>query len=148
MSYLKTPEQQEQAFDTSSIPKISREQAAAAVPRECMPSACCFRRFAHTRIISRVLGAAPLDIVSSSPLPQIDSAQPSSADAIQSLYTAQLETVPELQSYGPVLRSSTKPIALTESETEYVVTAVKHIYKEHIVFQVCRSWTMILPACL
>lgn len=38
MSYLKTPEQQEQAFDTSSIPKISREQAAAAVPRECMPS--------------------------------------------------------------------------------------------------------------
>lgn len=112
MSYLKTPEQQEQAFDTSSIPKISREQAAAAVPR-----------------------AAPLDIVSSSPLPQIDSAQPSSADAIQSLYTAQLETVPELQAYGPVLRSSTKPIALTESETEYVVTAVKHIYKEHIVFQ-------------
>lgn len=34
MSYLKTPEQQEQAFDTSSIPKISREQAAAAVPRK------------------------------------------------------------------------------------------------------------------
>ncbi|KAJ9122431.1 hypothetical protein QFC22_001856 [Naganishia vaughanmartiniae] len=112
MSYLKTPEQQEQAFDTSSIPKISREQAAAAVPRQ-----------------------APLDIASSSPLPQIDSAQPSSADAIQSLYTAQLEAVPELQTYGPVLRSSTKPIALTESETEYVVTAVKHIYKEHIVFQ-------------
>ena len=55
---------------------------------------------------------------------------------MQSLYVEQLGAVPELQSYGSVLKSSARPIALTESEMEYVVTAVKHIYKEHIVFQV------------
>ncbi|KAJ9113093.1 hypothetical protein QFC20_001980 [Naganishia adeliensis] len=112
MSYLRTPEQQEQPFDTSSIPKISREQAAAEVPRP-----------------------TPMDIVAPAATAQGDSAQPTSAANIQSLYTAQLQAVPELESYGPVLRSSNKPVALTESETEYVVTAVKHIYKEHIVFQ-------------
>jgi hypothetical protein len=32
MSYLKTPAQLEEPFDTSNIPKISREQAAAEVP--------------------------------------------------------------------------------------------------------------------
>jgi coatomer protein complex subunit gamma len=77
-----------------------------------------------------------LDIVAPAPTSQSDSAQTTSAANIQSLYTAQLQAVPELESYGPVLRSSNKPVALTESETEYVVTAVKHIYKEHIVFQV------------
>jgi hypothetical protein len=80
-----------------------------------------------------------MDIVAPSPTAQGDSAQPTSAASIQSLYTAQLQAVPELESYGPVLRSSNKPVALTESETEYVVTVVKHIYKEHIVFQVGRS---------
>jgi coatomer protein complex subunit gamma len=42
--------------------------------------------------------------------------------------------IPELKAYGTLLRSSS-PVELTESETEYVVTAVKHIFKEHIVLQ-------------
>jgi coatomer protein complex subunit gamma len=37
------------------------------------------------------------------------------------------------------MNSSAKPLALTETETEYVVTCVKHIFKEHVVFQVCDS---------
>jgi coatomer subunit gamma len=60
---------------------------------------------------------------------------PTAAEA-QSAYAKQLQAVPELASYGPVLNSSAKPIPLTESETEYVVSCVKHIFKEHIVFQV------------
>ena len=35
---------------------------------------------------------------------------------------------------GPIFCSSA-PLPLTESETEYVVTCVKHTYKEHILFQ-------------
>ena len=53
----------------------------------------------------------------------------------QSTYASQLAHVPEFGSYGPVLNSSTKLVPLTESETEYFVTCVKHIFKEHIVFQ-------------
>jgi coatomer protein complex subunit gamma len=34
-AYVKHPEKQEQAFDINNIPKISRAQAAAEVPREC-----------------------------------------------------------------------------------------------------------------
>lgn len=60
---------------------------------------------------------------------------PTNAD-MQSAYMQQLSEVPELAEYGPVLNSSTKPIQLTESETEYQVTCVKHVFSEHIVFQV------------
>jgi coatomer protein complex subunit gamma len=42
--------------------------------------------------------------------------------------------IPELKAYGTLLKSSV-PVELTESETEYVVTAVKHVLKEHIVVQ-------------
>jgi coatomer subunit gamma len=62
---------------------------------------------------------------------------PPSAAETQSAYAQQLADVPELSSYGPVLNSSSKATQLTESETEYQVTCVKHIFKEHIVFQVC-----------
>lgn len=40
--------------------------------------------------------------------------------------------MPELSSLGRVFRS-TAPVALTETETEYVVRCVKHIFEEHVV---------------
>ena len=49
-------------------------------------------------------------------------------------YAVQLASVPELKPYGPLLKSS-KVVELTESEQEYVVTAVKHIFKNHVVLQ-------------
>jgi len=64
---------------------------------------------------------------------------PSAAEK-QSAYATQLAEVPEFASYGPVLNSSATPSQLTESETEYQVNCVKHIYKEHVVFQVCFYW--------
>jgi len=39
-----------------------------------------------------------------------------------------------MKEFGSVLKSS-PVVELTESETEYVVTVVKHIFKEHIVLQ-------------
>ena len=61
---------------------------------------------------------------------------PPTAAETQSTYAQQLAEVTELANYGPVLNSSAKPAQLTETETEYQVTCVKHIFKEHIVFQV------------
>lgn len=72
-------------------------------------------------------------------------APPQSAAESQSAYAKQLAEVPELASYGSVLKSSSKPVELTESETEYVVTCVKHIFAEHIVFQVSRPELEPLP---
>ncbi|KYQ91694.1 adaptin N-terminal domain-containing protein [Tieghemostelium lacteum] len=47
---------------------------------------------------------------------------------------AKLAQIPQFATYGRVLKS-TELVELTESESEYVVSCVKHIYKENIVFQ-------------
>ena len=47
---------------------------------------------------------------------------------------AAVYAIPELAHLGRAFRSSL-PVALTESETEYVVQCIKHIFKEHIVLQ-------------
>eukprot|EP00611_Tribonema_gayanum_P013774 TRINITY_DN24994_c0_g1_i2.p1 TRINITY_DN24994_c0_g1~~TRINITY_DN24994_c0_g1_i2.p1 ORF type:complete len:854 (-),score=272.22 TRINITY_DN24994_c0_g1_i2:124-2685(-) len=46
--------------------------------------------------------------------------------------TAELYKIPELAALGRVFRS-TAPVPLTESETEYVVRCVKHIFDAHVV---------------
>ena len=82
------------------------------------------------------LGPSTLDTIgapiakSHSPAPVL----PTAAET-QSAYVEQLAAVPEFASYGKVLNSSATPAQLTESETEYQVTCVKHIFTEHIVFQ-------------
>jgi len=42
--------------------------------------------------------------------------------------------IPELASLGRAFRSS-QPVPLTESETEYVVQCIKHIFQNHVVLQ-------------
>jgi coatomer protein complex subunit gamma len=65
-------------------------------------------------------------------------AAPSAAEK-QSAYAQQLADIPNFSAYGPVLNSTAKPGQLTENETEYQVTCVKHIFSDHIVFQVFAS---------
>ncbi|KAH8338517.1 coatomer subunit gamma isoform X2 [Drosophila kikkawai] len=47
---------------------------------------------------------------------------------------ARLSQLPGIQVLGPIHRS-TAPIQLTESETEYTVQCIKHIFGQHVVFQ-------------
>ncbi|KAH8356116.1 hypothetical protein KR200_012191 [Drosophila serrata] len=47
---------------------------------------------------------------------------------------ARLAQLPGIQVLGPIHRS-TAPIQLTESETEYTVQCIKHIFGQHVVFQ-------------
>jgi len=56
--------------------------------------------------------------------------EPSSVD----MYSSLLSSIPAFASLGQLHKSS-KQIELTESETEYVVNCVKHIFQDHIVFQ-------------
>ncbi|EIW73462.1 hypothetical protein TREMEDRAFT_70972 [Tremella mesenterica DSM 1558] len=114
VSYVKDDSRHSTAFDISSIPKVSREQAQAEIIQR--PSAL-------------------ESITASSSKPSEPSPLPSATSETASSYATQLASIPELEGYGPVLKSSPKPIELTESETEYVVSVVKHIFKQHIVFQ-------------
>ncbi|KIM88960.1 hypothetical protein PILCRDRAFT_813959 [Piloderma croceum F 1598] len=113
VTYVNDPSASAKAFDASSIPKISRAQAAQDVAR---PSTL------------DTIGVPASTRTSTTPPP------PTAAET-QSAYAQQLADVPELTGYGPVLNSTSKPVQLTETETEYQVTCVKHIFQEHVVFQ-------------
>lgn len=83
------------------------------------------------------VGPSTLDIISAPVSKRPDSSAATSQTAqSKPSYSEQLTGVTEFADYGPVLNSSGKPVSLTESETEYVVTCVKHLFKEHVVFQV------------
>lgn len=108
------------AFDVSSIPVVSHEQALAEERTKKLTSATPTLKAPSTGPTkAKVNGAAE---------------GAASAAAATQKYAEQLMRIPELREYGALLKSSSV-VDLTESETEYVVSAVKHIFKDHIVLQ-------------
>ena len=108
------------AFDLSTVPVVSHEQALAEERTKKLTSA-----------------TPTLKAPSTGPTkPKINGAAegPSSTAAATQKYTQTFLQIPQLKAYGPVLKSSSV-VELTESETEYVVSAVKHVFKSHIVLQ-------------
>ncbi|KAK0661333.1 putative coatomer subunit gamma [Lasiodiplodia hormozganensis] len=108
-----------QPFDLSKVPVVTREQADAEDRTKKLTSA-----------------TPTLKAPSTGPKPAARSGADAAASATAAAqkYAAQLQAIPEIAAFGGVLKSS--PIVeLTESETEYVVSAIKHIFKEHIVLQ-------------
>jgi coatomer protein complex subunit gamma len=106
------------AFDVASVPVVSHEQALA-----------------EERTKKLTTATPTLKAPSAGP-PKGKSngvAEAATAAATQK-YAEQLLQIPDIKEYGTLLKSSA-PVELSESETEYVVTAVKHIFKEHIVVQ-------------
>ncbi|ODV85710.1 hypothetical protein CANARDRAFT_7086 [[Candida] arabinofermentans NRRL YB-2248] len=53
---------------------------------------------------------------------------------LQQQYSHDFAAIPEIAAYGTLLHSSVA-VELTEKETEFVVTAVKHIFENHVVIQ-------------
>jgi coatomer subunit gamma len=107
-------------FDISSIPVVTKEQALAED---------------RTKKLTTV--TPTLKAPKAGPT---KSAAPSGADAAASAsvtaqkYAQQIIQIPEMKGYGSLLKSSVI-VELTESETEYVVSVIKHIFKEHVVLQ-------------
>ncbi|XP_039264916.1 coatomer subunit gamma-2-like [Styela clava] len=69
----------------------------------------------------------PENIISSKP-------KEKTAASRQEIYAEQLSRIKEFAVLGSLFKSS-QPVELTESETEYVVSCVKHTFGKHIVFQ-------------
>ncbi|KAG5514027.1 hypothetical protein PMAC_000649 [Pneumocystis sp. 'macacae'] len=107
----------EKQFDISSIPSISKEELDAESYRQKIIevdslSTCMLTDTkAHQTTLNSILNDSTTE------------------------YINILRSVPEFKDYGPLLKSTLKPIELTESEIEYYVTAIKHVFKEHIVLQ-------------
>lgn len=107
-------------FDMSSIPVVTREQADAEDRTKKLTTATPTLKAPSTgpKKTAAVSGAESI----------------ASANAAAQKYVQQFSQVPEFQAYGAPLKSS-PVIELTELETEFVVTAVKHIFKAHVVLQ-------------
>ena len=108
------------AFDVSSVPVVTHEQALAEERTKKLTSA--------TPILK-----AP----STGPKkPQANGTADGVASALVAAqnHSQQLMQISELRAHGPLLRSS-PVVELTESETEYVVNVIKHIFKDHVVLQ-------------
>jgi len=104
-----------QPFDLSGIPVITKEESDAQALR------------ALTEM-------TPVPKVAAAEKPGAEPAAP--VESVSQKYAKAISEIPEFKDFGTLLKSSLKPVELTEKETEYVVTAVKHIFQEHIVLQV------------
>ncbi|KAI4210215.1 MAG: hypothetical protein LQ351_006893 [Letrouitia transgressa] len=108
------------AFDMSTVPVVTHEQALAEERTKKLTPATPTLKAPRTELQR----------------PQVNgSANAVAAAAAAAQKQAQsLMQIPELKAYGPLL-SSSPTIELTESETEYVVNVIKHIFKDHVVLQ-------------
>lgn len=109
----------EQPFDLSKVPVVTREQADA-----------------EDRTKKLTTATPTLKAPSTGPKPASrgGAETAASATAAAQKYAAQLQAIPELASYGGVLKSSSV-VELTESETEYVVSVIKHLFEDHVVLE-------------
>lgn len=106
------------AFDVSSVPVVTQEQALAEERTKKLTTATPTLKAPSTGPAKGKANGV---------------AEAATAAATQK-YAEQLMQHPDIKEYGTLLKSSV-PVELSESETEYVVTAVKHIFKENIVVQ-------------
>ncbi|PPJ52208.1 hypothetical protein CBER1_09754 [Cercospora berteroae] len=106
-------------FDFSNVPVVTREQSLAEDRTKKLTTAT-------PTLKAPTIGPKKTDTSAAEAAAQ--------ATVATQKYASQLGAIPEFSSYGGVLKSS-PVVELTESETEYVVSAVKHLFKEHVVIQ-------------
>lgn len=109
----------ESPFDISSIPVVTREQADAEDRTK--------------KLTASEPSLKPPKLGPTKTAPTGAEAAASAMAAVQK-YAEELQQMPEMKDFGTVLKSSAV-VELTESETEYMVSVVKHIFKEHVVLQ-------------
>lgn len=109
-------------FDFSNVPIVTREQSLAEDRTKKLTTA--------TPTLKAPTVSGPKKVEAGAAAAE---AARDAATASQK-YAQALAAIPELKEFGPLLKSS-GVVELTESETEYVVSAVKHLFREHVVLQ-------------
>lgn len=106
-------------FDISKIPIVTKEQADAEDRTK--------------KLTSTTPSLKPPKIGPTKAAPTGAEAA-ATATAAAHKHAEELMQIPEMKEFGSLLKSS-PTVELTEAETEYVVTVVKHVFKENIVLQ-------------
>ncbi|EGF78626.1 hypothetical protein BATDEDRAFT_35627 [Batrachochytrium dendrobatidis JAM81] len=126
--YLKTPAGYDKPFDINSVAVVSKEQDQ--VERQRVKDAARDQSTAGAGGVSNGAAATHSSISAISG----SAGAASSAFDAQSVYATIMSNIPQLASLGPLYKSS-QAVDLTEAETEYIVTCVKHVFPQHFVFQ-------------
>ncbi|KAL1892272.1 coatomer subunit gamma [Ceratocystis pirilliformis] len=106
-------------FDISKVPTVTKEQVDAEDRT---------KKLTASTPLAKPAKAGPTKTTATG------AEAAASASAVAQRYAQELMRIPEMAAFGAVIKSSA-PVELTEAETEYVVSVVKHIFKEHIVLQ-------------
>ncbi|KAJ2264002.1 coatomer subunit gamma [Coemansia sp. RSA 376] len=107
-------------FDFAGVPRVSRAQEEET------------RHRVRLDAMDQVLTGSALSTSAAAAKDDV----PQSAEEERSMDNKLLAAIPELAAFGEQpLVSSQRAVELTESETEYVVRCVKHVYERHVVFQ-------------
>ncbi|EPQ29096.1 uncharacterized protein PFL1_03385 [Pseudozyma flocculosa PF-1] len=135
--YVQDPSSSTSVFDASKVPRVTREEARQEALRAKSEATASVAMAADgSKSVHAGMGGSNNAAAGpSSTMSSLGGAGAAGSADAQSIYAKQLAAVPQFADYGPVLRSSSRAVELTESETEYVVSAVKHVFAEHIVIQ-------------
>ena len=111
-------------FDYDSVPRVSEDAATEAPPSDSLLT--LHGTSSSMGVTEAGASAATTADIEGTPL--VDTY----AD-----HASLLGNISEFASYGTLLTTSpiSAPVQLTEAETEYIVTAYKHVFAEHIVLQ-------------
>lgn len=112
VKYLASVEAQSNPFDLSLVPTVSRAEIQSE----------------HLQMKIKAQ-----DAIASVPSPKKADALPLITSDLN--YSKVIGSIPSLAVLGSILKSS-QPVELTENDVEYVVSCVKHIFTQNIVFQV------------
>jgi len=129
-SYVEDTSLSTKVFDVSAVPRITREEQRQEELKAKNEAA------SKVAMASESQKAGP----STGPGTLVGGAVATNGSATAHVdkgdaYATALAAIPDFQDYGPLLKSSKAPVELTERETEYVVSAVTHVFAEHIVLQ-------------
>ena len=61
----------------------------------------------------------------------------------QSNYAKVMSEIPQLAQLGQLFKSSS-PVSLTESEEEYQISCIKHVFPHHLVLQVIAQFLFLI----
>ncbi|KAI9318020.1 adaptin N terminal region-domain-containing protein [Dichotomocladium elegans] len=132
VEYVNSPLGNDRRFDLEAVPVISKADEEEEIRRVRAGDILPIPVTNGTTSSRSHLAGSP--VPSSGKAIPVAPAGTSALDQ-QAIYAEELSKIPEFSAYGPLFKSSIKPIELTESETEYCVHCVKHTFANHVVFQ-------------
>ncbi|KAI8884905.1 Coatomer, gamma subunit [Backusella circina FSU 941] len=115
VDYINTPTSSNTAFALANVPVISKAEEEEE------------RRRHRPQELATITLTSPDS-------PKVNTPQPTSRMDQHAAYADALKAIPEIAAFGTLFKSS-DAIAITESETEYTVSCIKHTFAKHIVFQ-------------